>query len=408
VAPDVAFAGDAGVTGVLVDLITARPLLGRTVVIGGQSVTTDADGQFAVPAVDVPYQALVVEPDGLAVSVYEGLTRRDPVLAHQGTAIREYGATVQGDVSGGGVEYPLSDGNMVDVRFFSAATDGESLIGGTLPSAQTGPAYGPIQLAWEGFGTLSGEIVALGTFHDGAAPNLPDSGSSSWFFSSLVTLDSAQTLSLNVALSPVPFVRHVVGAVGVPPGYEVVAKQLAYRFPVLHALLALPVTSAVDSFDDIVPELTEAGADLCIGAAGSPGSFLTQRCGLTPSDDAGVVLEAPPTITAPSAEAAVDAGVTFAWSAFTTGIYALELSPAAPSRSEPTLYVFTAAAAATWPNLAAIGVSAPQGGTYRCSVEGFGPYSSMDDAFGPDGIGAPYPAEIRRSVSPAIQLSVVP
>src|SRR3977135_4512914 len=66
---------DAGgdIDGTVVDLVTGRPLAARQVVVGSRKATTDASGRFAIGGVSPVYDAIVVDPDGTTVSLYERL-----------------------------------------------------------------------------------------------------------------------------------------------------------------------------------------------------------------------------------------------------------------------------------------------------------------------------------------------
>jgi len=80
--------GDAGtpggsrITGRLIAVTQRSPMPGRTVKVGARSVVSAEDGRFVLEDVPAYDPLTVVEPDETSFSIYTGLTRRDPVLAH--------------------------------------------------------------------------------------------------------------------------------------------------------------------------------------------------------------------------------------------------------------------------------------------------------------------------------------
>jgi hypothetical protein len=53
----------------------------------------------------------------------------------------------------------------------------------------------------------------------------------------------------------------------------------------------------------------------------------------------------------------------------------------------------------SWPDLSFLGITFPKGAHYTCSVGGIGPFASIDDAIGSDGLTSPFPVESWRSYS---------
>jgi hypothetical protein len=79
------------VTGTVLDLGSYAPLAGRTVAIGGRKTITDAKGTFVFDGVPPVYDATIAEPGGITATRYLGLSRRDPILAHQHVAVCKTG-----------------------------------------------------------------------------------------------------------------------------------------------------------------------------------------------------------------------------------------------------------------------------------------------------------------------------
>jgi hypothetical protein len=348
------------------------------------------------------YDATVLDPGGAAVSIYRGLSRRNLLLPHKHFDALESASnkvTVTGDLSGGG-QYPLGSTDAVAVYVFSDPADGQAFLGGGAPAPFDGPGYGPISLSWSGSDSISGQIVALGTF---AIPG--DAGVSAWFAHQPIVLANARAAFVNLALIQVAE-NHIAGTIDTPPGHWVVQQQAFYRMRIVHAIIGVVnQQSSAGSFDHVVPDLTVLPADLCIEDVASPGSVMTQRCGLALGQtDVSVTLQSAPLLVTPADGAPFTSDTQFSWSPFAGGVHLLELETAAPSRTNPNVYLFTSDATATRPDLRALGVPFGAGVTYQCTVAGLGPYVGVDDAFGPQGIGAPFPSEIRRAYSPSVTL----
>jgi Resolvase, N terminal domain len=201
----------------------------------------------------------------------------------------------------------------------------------------------------------------------------------------------------------------IAGSIMVSANRDITEKQIFFRPPFLHATIVLPAARS-KSFDDPVPDLSALKGDLCIGATASPGALLTQKCGVTlGAQDLSLELQEPPTISSPLSEGSTLSGSTaLSWTAFDNGIYLLELDALPVSPTTPTVFVFQSATTATWPDLGSLGIEFPASASYRCSVAGLGPCGSLEEAFGPTGLGAPFPTEVRRRFSPSVDVTTAP
>jgi hypothetical protein len=253
-------------------------------------------------------------------------------------------------------------------------------------------------LRWGGPASISGELTAFGMFRTA------DGGSSSGFAHQSLALTDGQRGFANIALTPVVQVGHIVGGIQVPANSDISEKEVFYRWPIVHARIVVP-TAQSSAFDEIVPDLSDSGAELCVGAGAAAGSFLTERCGISLRDgDATVTLQQAPSVSSPGDGATVTKDTQFSWSRFDGGVHVLQLEPSS-SATGPRIYLFTSLTNTLWPDLAGVGVAFPASASYQCAVGGLGPYTSMDDALGPDGLGAPFPSEIRRSFSPTLNVT---
>jgi hypothetical protein len=394
-------ASGTDVAGTVVSFYELRPLMNRTVTIGGRTTITGADGRFAMSGVLGTYDVAVIDPDGIGISIYKGITRRDPLLPHRGIPIDSRSAKLTGAVSGGG-NYPVSGKDAVTISFFSEQADASWTLSEQLSSLLVGPGYGPIRLAWNGPASISGKLAAFGTFYD------VDGGASQWFVARAQTISDGQAPYQNVALTQLTQTRHVSGTIDLPNTSQVLSKEIFYRLPILHARIAMPF-SQLSALDDDVPDLGYPGAELCVGITATPGSMLTEQCGIAAGQTTvTVTVQPPPTLSSPADGASVTRTTEFSWSAFDGGIYMLQLSGNPEGAGMPRMDVFTHDVRTGWPDLSGVGVSFPGGANYLCSVGGLGPYASMDDALGPAGVAAPFPAETRKSYSGTIHLTTMP
>jgi hypothetical protein len=398
---------DAGnaVEGIVLDISTTRPLAGRLVAIQDQHTSTDANGRFRIFGVGPTYDAIVVEPDFSEASIYKGLARRDPVLSHQSSLFSNpmsSVARVRGTISGGG-PYPLGPADVVEVYFFANETDSYALLGGGLPPIQDGPTYGPMGVTWGGPNPVTGTLLAMGLFDGGA-----DAGYSYWFASQGLTLTNGQTTMANLNLAPTSE-RPLAGSIDVPTGFSLEEQQAFYRMPFPHAVVTLlnESTSSL-SFAYTIPDLSGEGAVLCVEEVATPGLLTTQQCGITPgSTDVAVHLQPPPTLTSPASGGTVTKGTSFAWTNFPGGVYELAVDARVPSPASPSFHVFTADHNADWPDLSALGVASTGTAAYQCTIAGAGPFATIDEALGPDGISKITRGERRWSSADPIAVTVV-
>src|SRR6185295_11803906 len=61
----------------------ARPVAGQLVFEGGHRAETDVDGRFTLPEVPGRYDLTILTPADGRVTIYRGLSRRDPTLRHE-------------------------------------------------------------------------------------------------------------------------------------------------------------------------------------------------------------------------------------------------------------------------------------------------------------------------------------
>jgi hypothetical protein len=229
------------------------------------------------------------------------------------------------------------------------------------------------------------------------------------FADRMMTLMDGTLATADIALSPSTLGR-VFGSVDVPAPRLLTQLQQYYRFPLPNAVVGLGnEEEPKPAFDVVVPDLRTAGAKLCVAAISNEDSLLrTERCDVGFDSEERLTIQAPPVLSAPKAGAIISKGTEFFWSPFENGVHVLELEAEIPSRATPSIRVLTGGSSAIWPDLSRMGVPFPQQARYQCAVEGLGPFSTIDDAIGPDGLGAIVRPETRQSYSLAVDATTEP
>ena len=394
---------EAGVHGIVLDSATKRPLFGRTISIGALNTKSDEQGAFQLRSANPVYDLTIADADGSTISIYQGLTRRDPVLLHRHSSFgidTAYSASIAGTLSKPDAE-SLTSKDVAVVQFFSAAGDDHTLLGGSVPPYA--PDYG-LFLRWRGVSSIAGTLVARAIVEptqSSADPRLH------FFVQREVTLQDGEMRLESLTLSPVS-TKQLTGTVALPNGIRLTQLQEYYRLPLPNAVIA--INNFVDpspNFAHEVDDLAGDGKQLCVMAiSNTPSSLSTERCGLaTHSNNVSITLQVAPSLLAPAAGDVLTKNTQFSWSPFENGVYLLQLEPAVPSRSTPNIDLYTTKTSASWP---ARSVDPSLATFYECSVGGLGPFTSIDDAASAEGLGAIIRPELRRSFSPPLELTTGP
>jgi hypothetical protein len=399
--------GDSGdpltLRGVLLDYATKRPLVGRRLLVRQKHTTSDAKGRFQLDGVSESYDLVITEANGSVVSIYQGLTRRDPVVLHRPYAFGVEGdrsSWVRGMLSKPGNE-PLTETDSASVQFFSPLADARIVLGGQTPPF--GPDY-ELFVQWSGAADLKGTVFARGTFAGAGGDAEP------FFAMQQLELESGEAAMLDLELSPIERGK-VGGSVSAPADAALTQIEEYFRLPLPNAVLAVnDASTSTSSFEHEVDDLRAAGGTLCVAALGTGnGSLRTERCGIElGTTDVSLELQSPPVLSEPDPREPLDSESQFSWTAFDDGVHRLALETSVPTASSPNLYVYTAATSVTWSSLAELGAPAQPSTHYTCTVSGFGPFSGLDDAAALDGLGSLVPTEQRTSESAPVELTAMP
>ena len=286
-------------------------------------------------------------------------------------------------------------------------------------------SYGPMLLRWRGPPAFPGEIVALRRTPRAPPPPPPDAGpcsllgprpTSTWAFARReIEVGTGQTLTADLALKDLPSFKITLKIGGnLRDSMQSWSCTFRHVWPRAYQLFVDEAQHGGQRdpfvYDVSVPDLRGTGAALCVEAG--VGYTTSLRCGISPGETVSLTGDPPPTFTAPPNGAVLAPDTRFAWDSSASGVYALVFDVWQPTASYPKIKVFTVARSATWPDLRAIGITFPAlkrafpegNAAYKCMIGLLQPYATMDDATGPNGLGALIPKDRRQSFSSTIEV----
>ena len=368
--------GSTRVAGRVVAMDWGRGAAGRKVVIGGKSVITNADGSFSFDEVPSTYDAVVVEPDGALVSIYYGLTRRDPILSHSASYDPILDdppnrASVVGSLTGD-FPFPL-DGNHVVTAYYLSDRVRASLQLSNLPAMSPGPDYGPFTLRWAGDASVDGTLVVIGQYGVNGTPWL-----GAFLASKALTLSDGDAVVENLVLTSVHN-GNISGSVQMYDGNAIDAIQFSYSLGNAMGLMGLGEFPSTGRFDCALPDLSALGGDYCATIVAAWGEVQATRCGgQIGMLDFSIHVQAPPQIQKPTDGSPITKESKLSWTGVTNAVYLLDIIPDSATSTVPRIQAYLSGTQLAWPDLKSLGVEFPVGQTYGYRVSGFVPYASMD------------------------------
>jgi hypothetical protein len=375
------------------------PMPGILVASAGAQVTTDEHGRFALSGLGRDYSLTLVDAERARVTIYQGLTRRDPILVFADAADArqyEHHATLAGTLSGGG-PYPVTE--EVTVHFASRYAQADFPLASSALPHERGPRFGPMHIAWNGPERIGGELFVLRTPRGQASV-------AAWVRLPLELL-AREARELEVALSPVALVQRPVSRVETPPGVRgTLELSEHYRLPGVGVLF--PVAGSLTG-PHAEADLRKEGLPICAAA-----SLLNplyrgrdERCDFPPDKPAELLLLLPPALSSPTYGTPASVGLSFGWSPMPDAVYQLTLAPSRPSPATPELRVLTSQLSTTWPDLESVGVHFPKPvAAYSARLAALGPYEDLDQAAGPDGLAATRPRRAWSSEAAPVSVPV--
>jgi hypothetical protein len=349
---------------------------GRKVVIGAQSTVTDVGGRFSFEQVAETYDVIVVEPGGWNVSVYYGLTRRDPILSDSGGGGSSLDSPAQSvSITGtltADFSFPVDSAHLVTVYYLADHGHGAVQVGAGLVSA--GPGYGPLWVGWNGDTSITGSLVAIGQYGVVGTP-----WTKGYLASKPLSLVGGDAPTQDLALAEVS-IGKIGGTIQMYSGNPLQGVHFTYRLPGMMGGIELGRCGTSGTYSCGLPDLTALGGDYCVSVVDLFGVAQAQKCGgRIGMSDLSIQVQPPPQFQKPADGSPITKDSKLSWTGMSNGVYMLDLSPDKPSASSPYIQVYTSATQLLWPDLRAIGVAFPADVTYTCQVSGLSPYASMDD-----------------------------
>jgi hypothetical protein len=379
--PEAGTDGAAGAT--IVGNISAagQPASDTAIVIDDIVYRTDAQGRFTVPDAAPAYDAFLVDQSAgvTSVSVYVGLTTRSPFFFVGPRAAGKTGS-LTGTVSGGTFPNPASQ------RAGIACIAGGGVQAATLLGAGEGPAYGPLDLAWQGLPSIALSVVALAWTIDGQG--LPSAYTG--FGTRSASVPSGGSATADLALAAVG--SHLLtGSIAVPTGLTISSKL--FRVGGIGGFNVVNDTTHATVFQYRVPTLqSSADETFHVFADGDSGSAHT----LQHVDDSVASLDVsllpiPVQISPADGATEITLDTPFTFSAYSPGAYVVSFQDDAGT---VFIDVYTVATAMKLPDLSTAGISFPKGASYSWSVSVSAPITTTDDRVSP---ASPYSTYGRRS-----------
>jgi len=381
-----------------------RPLPDQIVAIGAEKTTSNGEGRFQFANIPVDYDLVVASPDGTRATVYQGLTRRDPIVAFAGKRAREPRHSAQIAVTLAGSVAPHE---LWQVHFVSAAAFGA--MGGGKPLVSAGgktPVPEPLVVKWDGADTIAGVVMAHSMRVEKL--NIP----LAQFAQQPATLRAGQALAIELRPARAPVVRRPPAIVVVPkddPGFDPVYKE-EYRLPGAGFAVHGPGPAGA-AYE--IPDLRGFGLQLC-GDGFQWNPYVHSRriqCGTDPDKRVSLALPSPPAFTSPAWDTFATPGMAFTWTAVPEAVYRLALANGSgePTKAHPRVEIVTVRTRAAWPDLQAVGIDFPKPlAAYAAVIGTMGPHKSMDDLVSAQGWGDRTPRDRWRTESKELSIPVQP
>jgi hypothetical protein len=383
------------VNGLLLDE-RSRPLPDQIVAVGAEKTTSDAEGRFKFANVPVNYDLVVATPDRAIATVYQGLTRRDPIVTFRGLLDRQ-------PVHKASIAVTLASADAAAARwqiYFVSPTASEVRSGrGRVPPR-------PLVVEWDGANMASGVVIALSMRQEKLSIPL------AMFARQPVTLRAGQAATVELRPAKAPVVRRPSPIIEVPkedPGFDPTYFE-EYRLPGAGFAVRGP-DPAQSPYD--IPDLTGYGLELCAHGLQRSAYLLSDRvhCGVPPGAQTMLALQSPPAFKSPAWDTHATPGMSFAWTPVEGAVYRLSLATGEdkPGADRPRVEIVTARPEAAWPDLSVVGVGFPKAlAEYVALVYALGPFASMDDLVSPQGLGDPAPRDRWVAASNELSIPVAP
>lgn len=368
------------------------------VLVGGQKASTDANGNFSVAGVTTPYDLTILEASRNRATIFQGLTRLEPIVFIPGPGNNENKTDVTLNFSNLDTT-PPSAGLFKSGYASCASTEGYNLqcIAGLDPTTT--------QITWAGKDRIRTTFFAFQALSNpqGVIQSYLKFGKSE-----NESLANGLATSVNIALEPVVN-KTLGGSVSIPPGYLLFDRGLGFKISDVHT----SVISREYNLTGLTPDFTWASPDipgvkLSLYATARKGAATVSANLEVAPDNTGLELNLPTPIEL-SQPADKKLGVTnstvFSWTPFAEGVYGVYVFSQEPNTLFLTIY--TSTSQTTLPDLSALGFPLPKGINYGWYVFGEAPLTSVDELA--DGVkGIPTFPHARMAISEQRTFTTIP
>ena len=355
-----------------------RGLSGGRAGIEGHGLTAlEPAGRFSFAKVPAVYDLWVANQRADKVVVYQGLTRRGPVIhlpqGYEPPREPSHRATVQG-ILRGDFPFPAENGYMVTVSYWSDRTMALSQLAKGMPSG--GPRFGRWNMQWEGEPKLDGTLVALGQHGEKDKPWVE-----AFLASKPLSLAPDAAASVELKLAPVP-IGHIAGEVDVLHKDIVRDIHFFYRLATRPGKIGFGNCHVLKRYDCQLPDVTSLPGTYCavisIFVPTIISGTVTKCGGKLGMADFSIHVGPAPKLKALEGST-VSRETVLSWADDEKGVYRVELlsEPARPGK--PNIEVFTAAKEIRWPDLQGLGLEFPVGARYRFRVSRLSGRASVDE-----------------------------
>lgn len=345
-----------------------------------KTATTDEEGHFTLP-VDAPtYDLVIVSPSKASVSIYRGLTRRNPVLTHKvdPQPTPHHRASIAGTFTLPGGQRLSEDA--LHVQFGSAYAHVDEMRGGPNGPHPVAPNYGPISVEWDGPRTIQGKLAAYQSSE-------ANGETTDWFGEKSVTLTDGDSAAVQLAMAPLDRGWQQPVCV-LKDGRPFLPDSILVRYHDLSSGLEFSGDRGNNAKPFRSPDFATHGFFRCVSAS-KWNPYLrssTTLCNVKPGVIPVLKMREAPSITQPPPGTPGTVGMAFEWSSIPESTYIFELvDSTGVSAERPRIHVYTSENHTIWPDLTAYGVAFPKPTSqYRATVTARGAFSGMDEFAGTD------------------------
>jgi len=395
------------------------PMEARVIHVNGHRAATRKDGAFDIGGVSGTYDLWIEHDREERVTVYRGLTRRNPLLEHEGStnipSDRHWNKASISGIVRGDLSFPIEKDQRLSFLFMAETAAGGWGMGSRMgQDGNLGPRFGRMTIGWEGKPTLAGTLIAIGSKMK--KDNLwldPVLG-----VQPVVVNDKAET-TVELTLIHLSTGR-IAGEIRPTGGYRSWNGYLDFRPDGGRGSIDLgcrldDAWRSQGRFDCLVPDLSVLHGQYCMSLIdGTAHGSTLEHCGGTIGmTDFSPTFQPPPELHALDKPGLVNTKTVLAWSGEAKAVYAVDVhwsydgeSSADNDGKGVDLRLYTTGTRLAWKDLERYGVKTPPGRKYEVTVSRMFPYRTVDEIASGSG-PLSHTADYQRATSTPIEVKVV-